>query len=116
MGHFEDRLRRIYLQFPPHLRPPLKGGYRWLTLHASALAQGRSVVDSKRVEFLDYEIAHLEPFGFLSPAATKRWRRILALLDWTMPPLIAAAPLPAPLCPCCRKPMALLALLPRAPP
>jgi hypothetical protein len=55
-------------------------------------------------------------FGFLSPAATKRWRRILALLDWSMPPLIAAAPLPAPLCPCCRKPMALFALLPRAPP
>jgi hypothetical protein len=40
----------------------------------------------------------------------------IAILDWSMPALIAAAPLPAPLCPCCRKPMALFALLPRAPP
>ena len=55
-------------------------------------------------------------FGFLSAAAKKKWRRVLALLDWTPPPLKSAPPLPAPLCPNCKKPMALLGQLARAPP
>ena len=55
-------------------------------------------------------------FGFLSAAAKKKWRRVQALLDWTPPPLKSAPPLPAPLCPNCKKPMALLGQLARAPP
>jgi hypothetical protein len=55
-------------------------------------------------------------FGFLSAAAKKKWRRVLALLDWTPPPAKSAPPIPAPLCPSCKKPMALLGQLARAPP
>ena len=55
-------------------------------------------------------------FGFLSAAAKKKWRRVLALLDWTPPPAKSAPPIPAPLCPSCKKPMALVGQLARAPP
>jgi hypothetical protein len=55
-------------------------------------------------------------FGFLSAASKKKWRRVLALLDWTSPPLKSAPPIPVPLCANCKKPMALLGQLARAPP
>ena len=55
-------------------------------------------------------------YGFLSAAAKAKWERILALLDWKMPALAPALPLPPPLCPCCHKPMTLIGQLPRAPP
>jgi hypothetical protein len=55
-------------------------------------------------------------FGFLAPAAKKRWDRILALLDWREPALQPPAPAPPPECPVCRKPMIFVARLPRAPP
>lgn len=55
-------------------------------------------------------------FGFLSPAAKAQWQRILALLDWHPSPLISPPPTPVPRCPCCKKPMALIGQLPRAPP
>jgi hypothetical protein len=55
-------------------------------------------------------------FGFLSAAAKPRWQRILALLDRQLPPALSPSPSPVPLCPRCNKPMALIGLLPRAPP
>jgi hypothetical protein len=55
-------------------------------------------------------------FGFLSAAATAQWQRVLALLDWKPPPRVLPPPLPPPLCPACKKPMALIAQLARAPP
>jgi len=55
-------------------------------------------------------------FGFLSAAAKGKWQRVLALLDWQPPPTTPPAPSPVPICPCCKKPMRLLGLLPRAPP
>ncbi len=55
-------------------------------------------------------------FGFLSPAAKKRWQRIKALLDWQPPSPAPPTPIPPPLCPECKTPMALVAQLPRAPP
>ncbi len=58
----------------------------------------------------------LRYFGFLSAAAKAKWQRVLALLDWTPPPLITSPPLPPPMCPVCKKPMALIGELPRSPP
>ena len=55
-------------------------------------------------------------FGFLSAAATAQWQRVRALLDWQPPPRTPAPPSPVPVCPRCKKPMALIGRLPRAPP
>lgn len=74
-------------------------------------------------EFLRRFLQHVLPkgfqriryFGWLAPAARKRWERILALLDHT-PPTVISVVSPTPTCPCCQKPMRLLALLPRPPP
>ena len=53
----------------------------------------------------------------LAAAAKKKQERIRALLDWKapLPQLSTLSPQP-PQCPCCKKPMALIGLLPRAPP
>jgi hypothetical protein len=75
-------------------------------------------------EFLRRFLQHVLPkgfqriryFGWLAPAAKGRWQRILALLDHTPGQPVPLLPPPRPSCPCCKKPMALLALLPRAPP
>lgn len=55
-------------------------------------------------------------FGWLSAAAKAKFERIAALLDWRAPALGVPAPLPPPLCPCCKKPMTRIGRLPRAPP
>lgn len=56
-------------------------------------------------------------FGWLAPAAKKKFARIAALLDWrpaTRPlPPVPSAP---PQCPCCHKPMVLIGRFARAPP
>ena len=77
-------------------------------------------------EFLRRFLQHVLPTGFqrvrhygwLSPAARKRWARLHALLDWkpAVPPEAAAAPGWTPQCPQCQKPMRLLGTLPRSPP
>jgi Putative transposase/Transposase zinc-binding domain len=77
-------------------------------------------------EFIRRFLQHVLPtgfqrvrhFGWLSPAAKKRWQRIHALLDWkpAVPPEAAAAPCWAPECPKCRKPMRLLGTFARSPP
>ena len=61
-------LGAIYTRIPPTARPPLKRAFLWATLRAQALAERRSVQRGRRVEFLDFEIAHLEPYEFLGPA------------------------------------------------
>ena len=55
-------------------------------------------------------------FGFLSAAAKAQWQRVLALLDWRPPARTPTPPSPAPVCPRCHKPMALIGRMPRAPP
>ena len=56
-------------------------------------------------------------FGWLSPAAKKRFERIAALLDWKAPAAPGATAEPqAPLCPCCQRPMRLMEVLARPPP
>ena len=54
-------------------------------------------------------------YGWLSPAATTRWQRILALLDWKLPSS-EAAPTPPRLCPRCGAELLWVASLARAPP
>lgn len=77
-------------------------------------------------EFLRRFLQHVLPTGFqrvrhygwLSPAARKRWERIQALLDWkpAVPPVDSSAPCWAPRCPRCQKPMQLVGPLARPPP
>jgi len=76
------------------------------------------------VEFIRRFLQHVLPkgfqrvrsYGWLSAAATGRWDRILALLDWTppAPQLIPASP--PPLCPHCGGPLQWLATFSRGPP
>jgi predicted RNA-binding Zn-ribbon protein involved in translation (DUF1610 family) len=76
------------------------------------------------LEFVRRFLQHVLPrgfqrvrsYGWLAPAAKTKWRRIEALLDWRRPEPPPSQPLPAPECPHCRKPMALVERLPRAPP
>jgi hypothetical protein len=84
---------------------------QWRTLRVTA------------TEFLRRFLQHVLPkglqriryFGWLAPAAKARWQRILALLDYKPPPQILL-PRPTPICPCCHKPMRLVAELARPPP
>ncbi len=87
--------------------------------------QGRNRTTRLPAEsFLHRYLQHVLPkglqrvrhFGWLSAAAKSKFDRIAALLDWRAPALVAPAPLPPPLCPCCKKPMTLIGRLPRAPP
>ena len=93
--------------------------------------QDRATGQTKRLrlsgeEFLRRFLQHVLPTGFqrvrhygwLSPAATKRWQRRHALLDWqpAAPPNAAPAPCWAPRCPRCQKPMRLLGTFARSPP
>jgi len=55
-------------------------------------------------------------FGWLSTASKTNWERVLALLDWTPPPMTPPTPLPLPLCPSCQQPMKWFWSLSRAPP
>jgi hypothetical protein len=55
-------------------------------------------------------------FGWLSPAAVRRWTRIQTLLDWNPPPLQPRTPAPPPLCPVCQLPMHCAGRIARSPP
>jgi len=68
LSNFEESLRQFYLKLPDGVRPALKHGYHWTKLHGSSLAERKPIVHSHRIEFLDFEIAYLEEFGFLGPA------------------------------------------------
>ena len=77
-------------------------------------------------EFLRRFLQHVLPagfqrvrhFGWLSPAAKRRWQRLHALLDWkpAAAPEASAALSWAPCCPRCQKPMRLLGPFARSPP
>ena len=85
---------------------------RWHTLSVSAQ------------EFLRRFLQHVLPkgfqrvryYGWLSPAATTRWQRILALLDWHPANPPPTPPPPPSLCPHCGAPLSWLGTLARAPP
>ena len=76
-------------------------------------------------EFVRRFVQHVLPkgfqrvrhYGWLAAAAKAKRERIHALLDWKAPePQLPIRSPQLPQCPCCRKPMALVGLLPRAPP
>jgi hypothetical protein len=86
---------------------------------------GQSKLTTVRAhEFLRRFLQHVPPegfqrvrhFGWLSPAAKRRWQRIHTLLDWRAAQLPPVPPRPPPLCPSCNKPMQRIGRLPRAPP
>lgn len=74
-------------------------------------------------EFIRRWLQHILPrgfvrvrhYGWLSPAAGRRWEQVLRLLLWQPPTRVPWSPAPAPLCVCCRRPMTLLGTFPRAP-
>ena len=74
-------------------------------------------------EFIRRWLQHVLPrgfvrvrhYGWLSPAASVRWDRILRLLAWEPPLRRPASTAPLPKCPCCQRPMTLLGTFPRAP-
>ncbi|HEY0687063.1 MAG TPA: zinc-binding alcohol dehydrogenase [Steroidobacter sp.] len=61
-------LGSVYSKLPVAIRPPLKRVFLWGLIRIQGLTSGRRVQQGKHVEFLDFEIAHLEPYEFLSPA------------------------------------------------
>ena len=76
-------------------------------------------------EFVRRLLQHVPPkgfqrvrhYGWLAGAATAKWQRILALLDWRAPPPPPASKKSPPvLCPGCGKPMRLIGTLARSPP
>jgi NADPH:quinone reductase-like Zn-dependent oxidoreductase len=62
-------LKSVYAQIPESAKPRAREIYGKVELRSRALAGRRSVYQGTRVEFLDLEIAHLEPFEFLGPAS-----------------------------------------------
>lgn len=98
---------------------------RTVTFQYRDRASGRNrVCRLAGAEFLRRFLQHVLPkgfqgvrsYGWMSAAATGRWQRIHALLDWKAPPPRPIVP-PAPiLCPCCQKPMRWVGTLPRGPP
>jgi Putative transposase/Transposase zinc-binding domain len=75
-------------------------------------------------EFLRRFVQHVLPrgfqrvryYGWLSAAATAKWKRILNLLNWQPPQPQAQTPRALPLCPDCRSPLFRLGTLNRGPP
>lgn len=75
-------------------------------------------------EFLRRFLQHVLPrgfqrvryYGWLSPAAVKRWTRIQTLLDWQPAPLKPLPPPPPPQCPVCQLPMRCAGRIARGPP
>ena len=65
---FETLLGSIYPRIPPRFRPTLKQAFLWTQIRLSGLVSRRKVRKGNRVAFLDFEIADLEPFEFLSPS------------------------------------------------
>jgi 2-desacetyl-2-hydroxyethyl bacteriochlorophyllide A dehydrogenase len=62
-------LRTAYSLVPPSMRPLAKRVFVKLMLRVQALSSRRRVERGTRVNFLDFEIAHLEPVEFLGAGA-----------------------------------------------
>ena len=58
-------LGTIYTRIPRGMRPPLKRVFLWTSLRGEAILRRRQVIKGRRIEFLDFEIAHLESFEIL---------------------------------------------------
>jgi threonine dehydrogenase-like Zn-dependent dehydrogenase len=60
-------LRTVYLRFPEKIRPAMKAGFYWCLIRFKAIFLLRRVYTAKRVEFLYFDIAHLERTELLGP-------------------------------------------------
>ena len=60
-------LGAVYSKVPVRYRPAIKRTVMAGTLRGQAIARRRRIHRGRRVEFLDFEIAWLEPYAFLSP-------------------------------------------------
>jgi threonine dehydrogenase-like Zn-dependent dehydrogenase len=56
-----------YSRIPVSLRPIAKRIFNFFSIRFQAVVSGRRVFRGNRVEFLDFEIAHIEPYEFLGP-------------------------------------------------
>ena len=64
----ENILGGIYMKIPKAWRPPLKTIFYWGLIRLQSLFLLRRFYKGKQVQFIDFEIANLEPFEFLGPA------------------------------------------------
>ena len=62
-------LKSIYHKLPPEAQPYIRSAYNYTNLRSRAIRQRVPVYSGHRVEFLDVEIANLEPYEFLGPGA-----------------------------------------------
>ena len=63
----ERFLGSLYSRIPPSIRPAFKTAFLWAQIRIVGLWSRRRVRRGQRVAFLDFEIAYLEPFEYLSP-------------------------------------------------
>jgi threonine dehydrogenase-like Zn-dependent dehydrogenase len=66
-GWLAQLLGAIYAFIPSGAKPYFKAAFWWGQIRLVGLFTRRRVVAGRRVEFLTFEIAHLERFEFLSP-------------------------------------------------
>ena len=62
-------LKTVYAQIPESAKPQARKMYGFVEIRSRALASRVPLYRGTRVEFLDLEIAHLEPYEFLGPGA-----------------------------------------------
>jgi threonine dehydrogenase-like Zn-dependent dehydrogenase len=66
---FNQALAALYKWIPPAARPFFKNAFLRTQIRLAGLLSWRRVRRGRRVTFLDFEIAYLEEFEYLSPAA-----------------------------------------------
>lgn len=64
-------LGAVYEKVPKEIRPFLKKLFYFLVIRIEALFTFKKIYKGERVEFIDFEIANLEPFEFLGPGKTE---------------------------------------------
>jgi L-iditol 2-dehydrogenase len=67
MSRMLQLLGNIYSRIPPERRPAVKRAATFALLRTQSATKRRRIYRGRRVEYLDFEIAHLEPYEFLGP-------------------------------------------------
>lgn len=63
----EAVLGGLYMKVPREMRPYLKNIFLWILIRIQALSRRRKLYQGDRIQFVDFEIAHLEKYEFLGP-------------------------------------------------
>ena len=63
----ENILGLVYVKIPTSWRPPFKKIFLWGLIRVQSLLTRRRLYKGSRIEFIEFEIANLEPFEFLGP-------------------------------------------------